>query len=162
MTDDRLFASNNAIGRKWYFFNLIILTFIVYITNYIFTNKIIPHVSSEHYVVIAEWTLYFVQFLYVITYLALLERRLYDICGTRDSKSYRNGLAFIFLYVFLIIFGMFCAYKNPPLPFPNEIVISLGYLASGLLALKTLIFCLIKSSISTLSYEEYRKKLKYE
>ena len=24
MSDDRLFASNNAIGRKWYFINLII------------------------------------------------------------------------------------------------------------------------------------------
>ena len=29
MSDDRLFASNNAIGRKWYFLNLIILATLI-------------------------------------------------------------------------------------------------------------------------------------
>ena len=47
MSDDRLFASNNAIGRKWYFLNIVILSVITLITKYIFEDHIIPNVTAN-------------------------------------------------------------------------------------------------------------------
>lgn len=162
MTDDRLFASNNAIGRKWYCLNMCILALIVIGTKELFEKSVIPHVSTDDYVVIAEWILNFAYFIYSITFLALMERRMFDINGTRDSKKYRNSLAFMFLNVFLILVGLYCQYNNPVLPFNKDILVALGVLSGVILVATVFVLGVIKGSISTLSYDEYRKKIKYE
>ena len=111
MSDDRLFASNNAIGRKWYFLNLIILSVIVTFTHLLFKDHIIPHVISDVYVIIAKGFLYLAYIVYLITFFALIERRLYDITGTRDSKAYRNISSILTFAVFSIGLEIFCRLK---------------------------------------------------
>ena len=90
MSDDRLFASNNAIGRKWYFINLFILAVVSFFTNLVFTDYIIPNVTTDVYNIIAKGILYFLFLIYLITFFALIDRRLYDVFGTREVKGYKN------------------------------------------------------------------------
>jgi len=162
MSDDRLFASNNAIGRKWYYINLIILTIIASVTNYIFLNHIIPNVTSDVYEIIAKGIMYFLYIIYLITFFALIDRRLYDICGTRESKGYRNTSAVLGLAVFVQIVSIYCAWQKPPIQIPYEIIDFAAMIFDMLFFLIVFIIGLIKGKISNLSYEEYRKKIKYQ
>ena len=95
MSDDRLFASNNAIGRKWYFLNIIILTIITLVTKYIFEDHIFPNVTTEVYEIIAKGILYFAYIIYAVTFFALIERRLYDAVGSREKQGYKNTSGFL-------------------------------------------------------------------
>ena len=162
MSDDRLFASNNAIGRKWYILNLIILAFIVVGTHILFTKHIIPNVVSDTYEIIATGFLYLAYIIYTITFFALIERRLYDITGTRDSNAYRNTSSLLTLSVFAVALEIFCRLKNPSLPFSQEIVTNSALILGSVFIACVFGFIFPKGSISNLSYEEYRKKIKYE
>lgn len=162
MSDDRLFASNNAIGRRWYFLNLIILAVITVGTHMLFTKHIIPNVTTDVYEIIAKGFLYLAHTIYLITFFALIERRLYDVTGTRDSKTYRNISSIMTLAIFSVGFEIFCRLKNPSTPIPPEIISGLANIMAPVFAL--IVFGLIfpKGNISNLSYEEYRRKIKYD
>lgn len=162
MSDDRLFASNNAIGRKWYFLNLIILAFIATGTHILFTDHIIPNVVSDTYEIIATGFLYLAYIVYLVTFLALIERRLYDITGTRDSNVYRNISSILTLAVFSVGLEVFCRLNNPSLPFPQEIITKSAMILGSIFIFCVFCFLFPRGNISNLSYEEYRKKIKYE
>lgn len=162
MSDDRLFASNNAIGRKWYCLNLIILSIIAVGTHIIFKDHIIPNVTSDVYEIIAKGFLYFAYVIYIITFLALIERRLYDVTGTRDAKGYRNTSYIMTLAVFSVAVDAFYKWKNPVTPIPEEIISMAAFIFGILFAVIAFVLLFLKGSISNLSYEEYRNKIKYE
>ncbi|MCD7780694.1 MAG: hypothetical protein LUH05_08510 [Candidatus Gastranaerophilales bacterium] len=162
MSDDRLFASNNAIGRKWYYINLVILAVIAFLTHYIFTYYVIPNVLTETYVIISKITLYTAFVLYTITFLSLVERRLFDVCGRRDTSRYKTISTIIWFAVIIQLFSLFCDWKNPALPISNELI-SLAAIFMDLVFLCIVFFVgLFKGQISNLSYDEYRRKIKYQ
>lgn len=162
MSDDRLFASNNAIGRKWYYLNIIILGIIVVATHYIFQNFIIPVVKTEFYDLFAKIVLYFLYTMYAITFFALIERRLYDACGNREGALYRkvgDFLKFIVFYqVLVIVLNYFSTLEVGILQFMQDIATFLN----GVFIFITLIIGLLKGKVSCLTMEEYRKRDKYK
>lgn len=162
MSDDRLFASNNAIGRKWYYINLVILTVIASCTQFVFLDYIIPNVTSDVYEIIAKGIMWFAYIIYLITFFALIDRRLYDICGTRECKGYRNTSAILGLAVFMQILSIYCAWQKPQISIPYEFIDFAAMILDILFFAIVFIIGLIKGKISNLSYEEYRKKIKYE
>ncbi len=161
MSDDRLFASNNAIGRKWYFINIIILCVITAVTQVFFSNYIFTNVKSEEYLLIADVIRYFVYIVYLITFFSLIDRRLFDIAGDRRNNRYKfvSGLlSFCIAFQFAILV----------LPF-FKIAASLPFEALQQVAVFTdLIFLIIvfaigfiRGTISNMTYEEYKNKIKY-
>ncbi len=161
MSDDRLFASNNAIGRKWYFLNLIILTILIIVTEFIFKKYIIPHTTTEVYNQIAHGMLYFAYLIYAITFFALIDRRLYDITGDRDSNIYKNTAGIMKLIVLLNIIVIFFEHFSVKLPVSYETEWLIIAVSNTIFIIMTLILGLFKGKISNLSYEEYKKKIKY-
>lgn len=162
MSDDRLFASNNAIGRKWYFLNLIILAVIVVATKFGFDDYIFPNVRTEVYELMAQWTLYILYGVYLITFFALVERRLYDICGERDTDQYKNlsaVLQFAVLFQILVVVLPNCEIQ---LPISNELLQYIAYFFDGIFALTALFIGFVKGKISNMTYEEYKNQLKYK
>ncbi len=162
MSDDRLFASNNAIGRKWYVINIIILAMITIATKYAFTEYIIPNVKTEVYEIIANGMMYFAYIVYVITFFSLIDRRLYDICGARDNKGYRNTagiLQFAVLFQILILTGQAC---NVTLQVSYSALQSIAWLFNGIFLVITFILAFINGKISNMTYEEYKNKIKYQ
>ena len=162
MSDDRLFASNNAIGRKWYFLNLVILTLIAGGTYFLFEDHIIPNVTTEVYELIAKGFLYFAYLIYTVTFFALIERRLYDVCGTRDSNGYRNTSAILTFSIFAVGVELFCQWKQPNIPIPTEIITLFATVMGIIFVAIMVILMFLKGSISNLTYEQYRRKIKYE
>ena len=162
MSDDRLFASNNAIGRKWYALNLLILGVITGGTHYLFNTHIIPYVTTEVYEIIAKGFLYFAYVIYLITFFALIERRLYDVTGTRESKGYRNTSSILTLSIFAVGLDVFCQWKKVNTPIPEEIIALAAHLLGAIFVLIMIVLLFIKGSISNLSYEQYKRKIKYE
>jgi len=161
MSDDRLFASNNAIGRKWYFLNLIILAIIVLLTHYIYNTHIVPYIRSEVYEIIAKGIVNFIYIIYLITYFALIERRLYDICGRRDCKKYSNisgFLKFFILFQVLILAGQ---YFNVAINIGYDFLQEIAYIFDGIFILITFLLVFPKGKISNLTYEQYKNKVKY-
>ena len=162
MSDDRLFASNSAIGRRWYFFNIFILCVIAVSLHTLFNNYILPNTISEVYNIIASWILYFGYAIIIITFLALVERRLYDICGKRDNKAYKNSsfvLKFIVLYqIAIIVLRWFEIGSSLPL---NQMQ-SIATLLDIVFLFIVFILGLIKGKISNLTYIEYKKQDKYK
>ena len=162
MCVDRLFASNNAIGRKWYFFNLIILSLIVGGTYYLFENHIIPHVTTEVYEIIAKGFLYFAYLIYTVTFFALIERRLYDVTGTRDSNGYRNTSSILTLAIFIVGFYFYYNWKQPSIPISEGIITLAATILGVIFLIIMIVLMFLKGSISNLTYEQYRRKIKYE
>lgn len=162
MSDDRLFASNNAIGRKWYYINLILLTIIAYATQIIFTQHIIPNVKTDVYDLIAQGILYFTYIIFLITFFALIDRRLFDICGTREAKGYKNTASVLKFAVFCQLFSLYCQWKKPSLPISYDLVDFIAMIMDIIFFTIVIILGFIKGKISCLSYDEYRKKIKYE
>ena len=161
MSDDRLFASNNAIGRKWYFLNIIILSVITIGTELLFEHYLVPNVRTEVYYYIASFIKYTLFLLYLITFFSLIDRRLYDITGDRRSTKYRNISSIICLAIFFQITVIV-------LPFTNLIndCFDLSKQIASILdfVFFTIVFFMgfFKGSISNLSYEEYKNKIKYQ
>lgn len=162
MSDDRLFASNNAIGRKWYFLNLIILTVIVIATKYAFDDYVFPHVRTEVYDIMAHWTLYILYGVYLITFFALVERRLFDICGARDTDSYKNLSAVLQFAVIFQIFAIVVPNCEVQLPISDDMLQYIAYLFDGIFILVSIFIGFVGGKISNLTYEEYKNKTKYK
>ena len=162
MSDDRLFASNNAIGRKWYFLNIVILSVITLITKYIFDDHIIPNVTTEVYEIIAQGILYFAYIIFAVTFFALIERRLYDAVGTRERSGYKNTSSFLQLAVFFQLAVLFINKQNISIPISVDVLQLIAWALNGLFLLIVLVLCFLKGQISNLTYDEYRKKVKYE
>ncbi len=162
MSDDRLFASNNAIGRKWYFLNIIILAVITYITKVVFATHIIPNVTTDVYYMIANGILYFLYGIYLVTFFALIDRRLYDISGRRDANSYKNISAILKLAVFVQILYLYCLWKHPQLPISYEQLYFISIILNFIFISIVFVIGLFKGKISNLSYEEYKRKIKYD
>ncbi len=162
MSDDRLFASNNAIGRKWYFLNLIILAVIVVATKFGFDDYIFPNVRTEVYELMAQWTLYILYGVYLITFFALVERRLYDICGERDTDKYKNLSAILQFAVLFQIFAVVIPNCEVQLPVSDDVLQYIAYFFDGIFALTALFIGFVKGKISNMTYEEYKNQLKYK
>lgn len=162
MSDDRLFASNNAIGRKWYFLNIIILAVITYITKVVFSVHIIPNVTTDTYYLIANGILYFLYLIYLITFFALIDRRLYDISGRRDSNLYKNISVILKLAVFIQFLYLYCLWKQPQLPISYEQLYFISIILNMIFITIVFIIGLLKGKISNLSYDEYKRKIKYQ
>ena len=161
MSDDRLFASNNAIGRKWYYINLIILGALSYFIYIVFRDYVIPNTISETYTLIATWVSYFTYIILFITFFSLVERRLYDVTGRRDTKGYKNISSLLqFIVIFQIIILIL-----------NYFQLTDIYLLQGMqqianmLNIAFIIFVMViglfKGQISNISYEEYKRRDKY-
>ena len=162
MSDDRLFASNNAIGRKWYFLNIIILALIIWGTHFVFKQYILTHVTSDVYGLIAKGFQYFIYAIYTVTFFALIERRLYDATGTRDAKSYRNTSSVLSLTTLIVGAYLLCKWQNINLPIPEEILTIIVTIATFTFIVIAVVLMFLKGKISNLSYEQYRRKIKYE
>ena len=162
MSDDRLFASNNAIGRKWYFINLILLAGISYGINWGFTNYILENTTNDAYSFIAKFMEYFVYIILFITLLSLIDRRLYDVSGDRRKSSYKNISTLLAFCIFFEIAAVISANTQFTLPIPSAVVQQLTYVFAGVFAAITVLLGLPSGQISNLSYEKYRQKIKYE
>ncbi len=163
MSDDRLFASNNPIGRKWYFINLIILSIIFILTLFVFPTYIIPNTKTEIYYLISKIIMYFLYLIYLVTFFSLIDRRLYDITGNRDSIFY---ILISRLMTFIIFYEIFIAINHLiPLKIPVYYMSLLYEIAGYLIIIFTLITVLIgffKGKISGQTYKEYRNRIKYQ
>ncbi len=161
MSDDRLFASNNAIGRKWYYINLIILSCISYCIYIGFSDYVIPNTISETYTLIATWASYFIYLILLVTFFSLVERRLYDITGKRDTSGYKNSSS---LLQFIILFQLVTLILNY-FKLADLSLIQLMQQVANVLDLVFVLFVIIvglfKGKISNISLEEYRKKDRY-
>lgn len=162
MSDDRLFASNNAIGRKWYFLNLIILAAISYGVNWAFTNYILQNTTNDAYSFIAKFMEFFLYLILFITLLSLIDRRLYDVAGDRRNNTYKNISTLMTFCVFFEIAALISLNTQFNLPLPSAVVQQLTYVFAGVFAVVTIILGLPNGQISNLSYEKYRQKIKYE
>ena len=162
MSDDRLFASNNAIGRKWYFLNLIILAVITAVTKFVMIEYIIPGTTTEEYKLVAKGVLWFLYGVYIITFFSLIDRRIFDIFGTRDSKGYRNLSSILVFAIFWQIFAIYCQLKHPQLMIAPETIVLIAVVLDIIFFTIVLFITFIPGKISNLSYEEYRNKIKYE
>ncbi len=163
MSDDRLFASNNAIGRKWFFLNIIILCIITIITGYIFNNFIIPDVRTEEYYVIAKSMLIFLYVVYAVTFLSLVDRRIYDILGDRDKTAYKISSAFVFLVVLFNVYVFSAethiikqAMINTDTAYCISIVLDIMFI------LMIFIAGMVKGQISSISMDEYKRRIRYK
>lgn len=162
MSDDRLFVSNNAIGRKWYFINLILLSGIIYGANWGFTNYVLQNTTTDDYAFIAKFIEYFVYILLGITFLTLIDRRIYDIAGDRRNNKYKNFQSIIILCIFMQLVPLISANTQFKLPVDDAIMQQISYLFLGIFAFLIIIIGFFKGEISNLSYEKYRQKMKYE
>ncbi len=162
MSDDRLFASNNAIGRKWYFINFFVLAGIFVVTNYVFQQYIYPYVTSEAYLKIAKFVHLVLYIIYLVTLFALIERRLYDSCGTRDTNAYKNVSGIMTLSIILQAAVILHQWKHIPIPLSEDLIYGIGIIAMVVFLFISFILCFIPGKISNLSYDEYRKKIKYD
>ena len=162
MSDDRLFASNNAIGRKWYVINIVLLALITGLTHTIFTDYIIPNVTTDIYALIAEGILYFLYLIFLITFFALIERRLYDVSGIRDAKRYKITSSILKFAVIVQIISYYCHWKKPTLPIQYSTIDFIAMIMGIVFFIIVFSLMFIKGKISGLTYEEYRKKIKYQ
>lgn len=161
MSDDRLFASNNAIGRKWYVINIVLLAVITAVTKYVLCTYIIPYTTSELFKIISKGLLWLFYGGYMITFFSLIDRRLFDVFGTRDAKGYRNISAIIGFAIFWQIFTIYCLVKKPPIPLPMDIIVLVAIILDVVFFSIVITIAFMKGQISDLSYEEYRNKIKY-
>lgn len=161
MSDDRLFASNNAIGRRGYVVNIIVLALIIHFTHNGFIHYIIPNVVNAAYETITTWVLYFAYFIFAIAFFSLIERRLFDVCGKRDTQAYKTVSSILQLDVFAIILLVLKDYIPFLTGVSNHQAQTMISLLGFIVVLIVLILIFPKGKISNLSYEEYRKQDKY-
>lgn len=154
MTDDRIFASNNAIGRKFYVGNIIILIFVFAATIKIFEKYVFPFTTDETYLKIAQCFSWVIYLIYVVTLFSLVDRRLYDICGTRDSGVYKNISGFLTVSIVIQLIALVNYYKNI-IPFiPQQTISGIGVLFAGIYTFIMFVLAFLKGKISTSSGAE--------
>ncbi len=162
MSDDRLFASNHAIGRKWYYINIFILCILTLITKYVFENFLIPNIINDFFISFANYTLYFIYFIYLITFFSLIERRLYDISGSRESSVYKNISAIMGFTIFLQISVIIIPYTSIKSYISPDLLLPITYIFDFIFLIITFILGLIKGQISNLSFKEFRRRNQYK
>ena len=162
MSDDRLFVSNNPIGKKGYFINLIILGIIIFLTNFCFTNYVFPHTKTNEYNLIAQIIMYFLYLVYIITLLSLIDRRIYDITGDRNSSKYKllSKVVSLLLLYEIIVFILNFYFANLPINF--NILNFIGVIFFFIFSLITIILVFFKGKISEQTYKEYQNRKKYQ
>ena len=105
--DTRLFSSNNPIGRFWYFFNIVLLIMLTGATRVFILDSVLPNASRSFDIAI-NCILYCAYFIYTITFLMLIDRRLCHICSSRDNDVYNViskfiGALVLFIFIFAVI-----------------------------------------------------------
>ena len=161
MSDDRLFVSNNPIGRLWYFINIIILAVIIFGTKFVFEQYVIPNTRTDEYTLIAQIIMYFLYLIYFITFLALIDRRLYDITGDRSSVIYQIVYGIMLIISFSQVFIYATDYFHIKLPLDISLLNFIGLIGSVIFIFITVILLFFKGKISGRTYNEYKKKPKY-
>ena len=162
MSDDRLFASNNAIGRKWYFLNIIILGIITIGTELVFEHYLIPNVKTEVYFYIGTFIKYTLYLIYLITFFSLIDRRLYDVTGDRRSNKYRNISSIICLAIFFQITVLALPHTSLRVPLPLDLMQEIASILDLVFVVIIFFLGFFKGTISNMSYEEYKNKIKYQ
>ena len=100
--------------------------------------------------------------IYVVTFFALVERRLYDISAARDSSLYKNLssiLKFAVCFQLLIIVGQHC---KVDINVSYDLLQLIAYLFDGLFFLIAFFIGFIRGKISNMTYEEYKNQIKYK
>ncbi len=161
MSDDRLFVSNNPIGRVWYFINIIILIVLTFITKFVFEQYIIPNTRTDEYTLIAQIIMYFLYLVYLISFCSLIDRRLYDISGDRNSSAYKTISSLMSLIIFYEICVVVSNSFSIKLPVDLEVLNSAGFIIFLILILITTFLGFFRGKISNQTYDKYRKKPKY-
>lgn len=85
--DTRLFSANNPIGRLWYYINIVILALLTIGVHIGINEYILPSVNESYRLPITI-ILIFAYIFFIITFFMLIDRRLYDIFGSRDAQGY--------------------------------------------------------------------------
>ena len=151
-----------CIRRKWYFLNIIILCVITIATKYIFEDHIIPNITTDVYEIIANGIILFAYVIYAITFFSLIERRLYDVCGKRDSKGYKNTSGFLTFIVIFQIITWLVKIGKINISIDIAILEPVSYILGILFLIIAFFIGLIKGKITNLTYEEYKNKIRYE
>ncbi len=103
--DTRLFSANNPIGRVFYFINLVFLVFLTLGVHIGITDYLIPSVNPS-FILPLKVVLYFSYIIFTITFFMLIDRRLYDICGSRDTNGYAMVSKIINFVIILFILSV--------------------------------------------------------
>ncbi|MBQ3640420.1 hypothetical protein II906_00575 [bacterium] len=162
MSDDRLFASNNAIGRKWYYINMIIIAALAYGVYYFFGEYVYPNVKNASYTAIGTVIENFIYVIFVITFLALIDRRLYDIAGSRSKEPYKTLSGLLGFVIAFQVLTIILNYIELPVELPLEMMQSLAYILDYIALFIIAIIGLIKGKISSKAYYEYSSNDKYD
>ncbi len=162
MSDDRLFASNQAIGRKWYYVNIILLSVLVVGTQYLMTEIIFPLLTTDFYVIFGKGILYFLYLFYAITFFALIERRLYDISGSRNNRTYKILFQILQCTVIYQIAVLILPHLKIEIPIDINQLQQIATILDIIFMAIAVFIGLIRGKITCLSYKEYKNKIKYE
>jgi len=111
--DKRLFSFNNPIGRMWFFINICLLSLLT-ASVYFVMQYAAPFVNTS-FKLPFKILIYFTAFLLFVTYAALLHRRVYDITGSKDSKSYSSFSSITGILSLMLAAGLFNKSINPGL-----------------------------------------------
>ncbi len=161
MSDDRLFASNNAIGRKWYFINIIILCVITAVTQVFFNNYIFTNVKSEEYLLIADIIRYFIYIVYLVTFFSLIDRRLFDIAGDRRNNKYKSVSGILSFCIAFQLAILVLPFFKIGAALPLEVLQQLAIFTDLIFLIIVFAIGFIRGTISNMTYEEYKNKIKY-
>lgn len=117
MQDDiRLFSANSPINRVWYFVNLFILGILVSGAHIGIKDYVIPN-ANPGYESPIKFFMYFIYFILTITFLMLIDRRIFDIFGARDNDKYITlskiiNISAIIMFVLGIMIKINVPYSN--------------------------------------------------
>jgi|GEM_PF-6132251 len=103
--DGGLFPANSPIGRFWYYLNLFILAFLAVSAHIGILKCVLPAANTAYHIPIKA-ILYFIYFILAVTFFMLLDCRIFDIAGSRDSDVYRMLSKISSLIIFLLIFSI--------------------------------------------------------
>ena len=113
--DTRLFSANNPIGRLWYYINILILAVLTVGVHIGITEYVLPSINESFR--LAIWiVLIFSYFIFAITFFMLADRRLYDICGSRDANLYVWCSKLIGLIISLFVIAGIAHLTHTPIP----------------------------------------------
>ena len=122
--DGRLFSANSPIGRFWYYINLFILAFLAVAAHIGILNYVLPAANTAYHIPI-KTILYFIYFILAVTLFMLLDRRIFDIAGGRDSGAYQIMSKISSLVIFLLILSAAAYFKiiNIPAEYSSMLII---------------------------------------
>lgn len=113
--DGRLFSANSPIGRFWYYLNLFLLAFLAVSAHIGILNYVLPAANPSYHAPIKA-ILYFIYFILAVTFFMLLDRRIFDIAGSRDSGAYQFISKISSLVIFLLILSAAAYFKIINIP----------------------------------------------